>query len=85
MAPQIEEHKSSKDATFDHLGDSSFLKGLNAMVGEPKKDLSLEQDDTNTTKRAKAIVKTKNQGVFDFIWKLLLRKMKFNKGKGNRT
>lgn len=85
MAPQIEEIKTSKDVTFDHTCNSSFLKGLNAMVGETKKDLTSEQDDRNATKGAKAIVKTKKQGAFDFLRKLLLRKMKVNKGKGNRT
>lgn len=89
MAPQMEENKTSKDVKkspiFDHSGNSSFLGGINVKVGEPKKDLTSEQDDRNATKGAKAIVKSKKQGAFDFLRKLLLRKMKVTKGKGNRT
>ncbi|XP_028767646.1 filament-like plant protein 7 [Neltuma alba] len=88
-SPQIEENESSKDVEkppiFDLSTNSGFLKDLNAMVSEPKKDLTSEQDDRKATKGAKAIVKTKKQGAFEFLRKLLLRKMKFNKGKGNRT
>ncbi|KAI9123446.1 hypothetical protein K1719_004746 [Acacia pycnantha] len=85
IAPQIEDNKSSEDVKktpiFYHSGNNSFLKALNDMVGEPKKDLASEQDERDATKGAKAIIKTKKQGAFDFLRKLLLRKMKVGKRK----
>ncbi|KAK4258782.1 hypothetical protein QN277_005192 [Acacia crassicarpa] len=85
IALQIEDDKTSEDVKktpiFDHSGNNSFLKALNDMVGEPKKDLASKQDERNATKGAKAIIKTKKQGAFDFLRKLFLRKMKVGKRK----